>query len=72
MVYFEAKEKNMVTIPHSAQMNHIYLGKIKEMSKTNKLPSRKKSALELFFQRLGHRSIRSLLDRDTSNAWECI
>ena len=68
-VYFGAKEKNIVTPPHSAQRKHALLGKIKEMSKTNKLPYRKKIALELLHQRLGHRSTRSLLDGDTSNVW---
>ena len=41
-VYFGAKEKNAVTLPHSAQRKHAFLGKIKEMSKTKKLPARKK------------------------------
>ena len=55
-VYFVAKEKNAVTLPHSAQMKHAFLGEIKEISKTMKLPSRKITALELLHQRLGHRS----------------
>ena len=38
--------------------------------KTKKLPSIKKIALELFQQRLGHRSTRSLLSRDTANVWK--
>ena len=38
-----AKEKNSFTLPHSAQRKHEYLGKIKEISKTNKLPSRKQN-----------------------------
>ena len=29
-VYFGAKESNAVTLPHSAQMKHAFLGKIKE------------------------------------------
>ena len=45
-VYLGAKEKNAITLPHSAQRKHAFLGKIKEMSKTKKLPSRKKIALE--------------------------
>ena len=45
IVYFGAKEKNAVTVPHSAQSKHSFLGEIKEMSKTKKLPSRKKIAL---------------------------
>ena len=55
-VYFGAKYKNAVKLPHSAQRKHTILGEIKEMSKTKKLPSRKKIALELFHQILGHRS----------------
>ena len=39
------------------------------MSK-KKLPARKKIALELLHQRLGHRSNRSLLADDTANVWE--
>ena len=40
------------------------------MSKKNKFPAKKKIALELLHQRLGHRSTISLLDGDTSNVWE--
>ena len=69
-VYFGAKEKNTVTLPHSAQRIHTFLGEIKEISKTNKLPSRNKIALELLDKRLGHRSTRSLLAGDTANFWE--
>ena len=57
-LYFGAKDNNAVTLPHSAQRKHAYLGKIKEMSTKNKLPARKRIALELLHQRLGHRSIR--------------
>ena len=49
-VYFGAKGNNAVTLPHSAQRKHAFLGKIKEMSKKNKLPPRKKIALELLHQ----------------------
>ena len=42
------------------------------MSKTKKLPSRKKIALELLNQRLGHRYTRSLLTGDTANVWKDI
>ena len=69
-VYFVAKEKNSITLPHSAQRKHAFLGKIMEKSKKNKLPARKKIALELLHQILGHRSTRSLLAGDTSNVWE--
>ena len=44
-VYFGSKEKNAVTLSHSAQKKHAFLGKIKEMSKTKKLTARKKIAL---------------------------
>ena len=44
-VYFGAKEKNDVTLPHSAQIKHAFWGEIKEMSKTKKLTARKKIAL---------------------------
>ena len=36
-VYLVAKEKNTVTLPHSAQREHAFLGEVKEMSKTDKL-----------------------------------
>ena len=42
------------------------------MSKTKKLPSKKKSALELLHQILGHRSTRSFMAGYTSNVWEYI
>ena len=42
------------------------------MSKTKKLTSRKKIALKLLHQRLGHRSTRSLLGRYTANVWKDI
>ena len=39
------------------------------MSKTTKLPSRMKIALELLHCRLGHRSTISLLAGDSANVW---
>ena len=54
-VYFRVKEKNVVTLLYIAQGQHALLGEIKEMSKINKLPARKKNALELLHQRLRHR-----------------
>ena len=42
------------------------------MSKTKKLPSRKKIVLELLHQILGHRSTRSVLAGDNTNVWEYI
>ena len=42
------------------------------MSKKNKFPARKKIALELLHQGLGHRSTRSFLAGDTANVWEYV
>ena len=42
------------------------------MSKTKKLPSRKKIALELMHDILGHRLTISLLAGDNSNVWDNI
>ena len=50
-VYFGAKENNAVTLLHSAQRKHAFTGKIKDFSKKNKFPARKKIALELLHQR---------------------
>ena len=36
------KRENAVTLPHCAQRKHAFWGEIKEMSKTKKLPARKK------------------------------
>ena len=69
-VYFVSDKRNAVTLPHNAQRKHTFLGKIKDMSKKNKFPARKKIALYLLHQRLGHRSTRSLLTGDTANVWE--
>ena len=69
-VYFGADKINAVTLPHSAKRKHAFTGKTKNMSKKNKFPARKKIALELLHQRLGHRSTRSLLAGDTDNVWE--
>ena len=63
------REENAVTLPHSAQRKHAFLVKIKNMSKKNKLPARKKIALELLHQRLGHISTRSLIAGYTANVW---
>ena len=71
-VYFGAKEDNAVTLPHSAVRKHAFMvkkyGEFKENPKRN--PKRKKITLELMHQRLGHRSTRSLMARDTANVWE--
>ena len=44
-VYFGAKDDNAVTLPHIAQIENAFLGKIKEMSKKNKLSARNKISL---------------------------
>ena len=69
-MYFGAMDNIAVTLPHSAQRKNSFLGEIMENSKKNKLPARKKIALELLHQRLGHRSTRSLLAGYTANFWE--
>ena len=50
-MYLGAEKKNAVTLPHIAQRKHEFLGKIKEMTKKNKSPARKKIALELLHHR---------------------
>ena len=57
-VYLGAKEDNAVTLPHSEQIKHAFTGKNQDVSKKNKYPARKKIALKLLHQRLGHRSTR--------------
>ena len=69
-VYFVSEKNNAVTLPHSAQRKHAFIGKIMDTSKKNKLPARKKIALELLHQILGNISTRSLLAGDTANFWE--
>ena len=71
-MYFGADKRNAVTLPHIAQRKHAFTGKIKNTSKKNKFPARKKIALELLHQRLWHISTRSLLDVDTANVWEYV
>ena len=63
------KKENTVSLPHSAKRKYAFWGDMKEMSKTKKLPYRKKIALELLHQGLGHISTRLLLDGDTDNFW---
>ena len=69
-VYFGADKRNAVKLSLSAQRKHAFIGKIKNVSKKNKFPAKKKFALELLHQRLGHRYTRSLLAGDTANVWE--
>ena len=71
-LYFGDKNKNAVTLPHSAHQKHAFLGEIKKMSRIKKLATRKKIALKLLHQRLGHRYTRQLTDGDTDNFWEDI
>ena len=71
-VYFGAKEDNAVTLPHSAVRKHAFMVKSMESSKKNpkRNSKRKKIALELMHQILGHRSTRSLIAGDAANLWE--
>ena len=72
-MYFGGEEKKRQLHYHIVHKEkHAFLGKIKEILKTKKLPSRKKIALELLHQRLGHRSTRSLLAGNTTNDWKDI
>ena len=57
---------------HSAQSKHTFWGGIKQMSKTNKLQSRKKIALELLHHRLGHISTILFMSGGTANFWKGI
>ena len=71
-MYFGAKEDNAVKLLHSAVRKHAFMVKSMESSKKNpeRNPKRKKFALELMHQRLGHRSTRSLIAGDNVNVWE--
>ena len=71
-VHFGAKEDNAVTLPHSAVRKNAFMVKSMESSKKNpkRNQKRKKIALELIHQGLGHRSTRSLMAGDTANVWE--
>ena len=59
-------------MPHNAQRKHVFLGKIKQMSKSKKLPPRKKVALKILHQILGQISTISFMSGDTANIWEDI
>ena len=48
----------------------MFSGKNQGVSNKNKLPTRKKIALELIHKILGHRSTISLLAGDTANVWK--
>ena len=71
-VYFVEKENNAVTLPRCAQQKHLFWGEIKQMSKSKKLSLRKKFALELLDQIIGHRYTRSLMDLDSANFFKYI
>ena len=66
-MYFGDKEKNAVTLLHSAQRKRDFLREIKQISKSKKISPRKKFALELLHHRLGHRYTRSLMAGYTAN-----
>ena len=72
MVYFRAKEKNAVTLPHISQRKHAFWRERKEISKTKQLPYRNKIALELLHKILDHRSTILLFSGYTDNVWEDI
>ena len=55
-IYSGDKDKNAVTLPHSAHRIHAFWGKIK--SEADKIAPRKKVAFELLHHRLGHISTR--------------
>ena len=69
---FWSKRENTVTLSHGAKSKHAFLGEIKEISKTKKLPSRRKIDFELLHQRYGKISTRLLLAGDTADVWEDI
>ena len=71
-MYFGNKDKNAVTLPHSAPHKHAFLEKIKQMSKSKKIAHRKEVALELLHHKLGHRSNRKLIAGDTAIFWKDI
>ena len=46
-VYFGAKDKNALTLPHSAQRKHTFLGKIMEKSKKKQITSKKENCFRI-------------------------
>ena len=72
MVYFGDEEKNAVTLPHSIQRKHGFLGEIREISQSKKIASRKKFSLGLLNHRSEHSSTRSLMAGDTTSVWKNI
>ena len=69
---FVNKDKNAVNSPHSAQRKHVFLGKIKQMSKSKKIAPRQKVALELLHHILGHTYTISLMSGYNANVWKYI
>ena len=67
-----SKRENVLILPHSAKNKYLFWGEIKVISKTKKLPSRKKIALDLLNHILGHISTRSLLAGYNYDIWEDI
>ena len=65
-----SKRENSVTLTHCAKGKNAFLEKPRKCPR--QLPAKKKIAIELLHQRLGHRSTRSLLAWDTANVWEDI
>ena len=64
--------ENAVTLPHSAQRKHAFLGEIKQIPKSKKLAPRNNVDLVLLHHRLGHISTISLMAGDTGNFWKDI
>ena len=71
-VHFLGKEKDAVTFTRSVQLEHEFLGEIKQMPISKKISPINKSALGLLYHRLGNRSTRSLMARYTEMFWKDI
>ena len=65
-----SKGENTLTLPHSEKSKHAFLGEIKKIPITKKIPCRKMITSQLLHQKLGHRHNISLLSGDTANFWE--
>ena len=72
MVFFIDNERNTVTLPHRSQLKHSFLDEMKENPKPQKQIPNKKVSFEWLYQRLGHRSTRSLLAWDNEIVWQKI
>ena len=71
-MYSGDKNKNVVTLPHSAQKKHAFFGETKQISKSKKMAFVKKFALGLLHHILGHRSNISLMAGYATNVWKDI